>query len=79
MPFNGGTSDWRSDLYSGGRTPYATRVTYSCGLGRKLARYTANATVFDDAQTMECKWDRTWSPPTVGRSIGLAAIDRDLT
>ena len=65
--FNGGVSTWNSALFKGSRTPYGTQVVYSCGLGRKLFKYTENDTIIYDQQVLSCAWDRTyryhpWSP-----------------
>ena len=62
-PYNGGKSDWNAALYNGSRTPYGTKVTYSCGLGRKLLEYTDNGTRLFDSIEYNCEWDRTWEPP----------------
>ena len=62
-PYNGGISDWNEAMYNGSRTPYGTKVTYSCGLGRKLLEYTDNGTRLFDSIEYNCEWDRTWEPP----------------
>ena len=43
--FNSGVSMWNSALFKGSRTPYGTQIVYSCGLGRKLFKYTENDTI----------------------------------
>ena len=55
-------SDWNEALYKGARTPYATVVTYSCGLGRKLFNYDTADTIEYDTANFTCQWDRTWFP-----------------
>ena len=61
-PFNGGKSDWDAISYTGGKTPYNTYVNYSCGLGRKLVKYTPNDTIVYDSIELHCEWNRTWTP-----------------
>ncbi len=64
--FNGGLYDWQSGLYSGGRTPYATEVTYSCGAGRKIFTYDENDNITtSDSQKLACQWTRIWEPTKV--------------
>ena len=57
-------SDWNEAMYNGSRTPYATVVTYSCALGRKLFKYLPDETVMYDKANYTCQWDRTWYPET---------------
>ena len=60
-PFNGGKFDWNT-AHTGGFTPYNTFVTYTCGLGRKLVKYTPNDTIVYDSIDLHCEWNRTWTP-----------------
>ena len=60
-PFNGGQYDWNT-AFIGGFTPYNTFVTYTCGLGRQLVKYTPNDTIFYDSIDLHCEWNRTWTP-----------------
>ena len=60
-PYNGGEYNWNT-AFVGGLTPYNTLVTYTCGLGRRLANYTDNDIIFYDSIDLRCEWDRTWSP-----------------
>ena len=64
--FNGGVYTWNSALFSGSKTPYGTQVVYSCGLGRKLFKYTENDTIISTHQVLACAWDRTWHLETPG-------------
>ena len=64
VPYNGGLSSWNEAQYSGARTPYATVVTYSCDLGRKLFNYSSEKTIMYDSANYTCQWDRTWAPET---------------
>ena len=62
-PYNGGESDWNAAAYGGGRTPFGTAVTYTCGLGRMLARYDERGERdLYNSTTFRCGWDRIWSP-----------------
>ena len=67
-PYNGGQYDW-NNVYEGSKTPYSTMVTYTCGLGRKLIKYTNNGTIQMDKQELTCQWDQTWYPATVMSSM----------
>ena len=59
----GGTSDWDRDTYSGGLTPHGTKVTYSCGLGKRFVRYTENGKgPYYHNKTLTCQWNTTWAP-----------------
>ena len=62
-PYNGGESDWDMDAYEGGRTPFDTVVAYTCGLGRKLAKYLDDGSrLLYDSKTFRCEWNRIWTP-----------------
>ena len=72
-------SDWNEAQYSGSRTPYATVVTYTCGLGRQLFEYLPDETVMYDTANYTCQWDRTWFPETpVDDCEWVACIDPPL-
>ena len=61
-------------MYNGSRTPYGTKVTYSCGLGRQLLQYTYDDEILYNSTQYECQWDRTWYPEReVDARNGLAA------
>ncbi len=68
--YNGGLRDWNSGLFAGGRTPYATEVTYTCGLGRRIFHYDADSklTIMDE-EKLKCQWSRTWEPEKVNLSL----------
>ena len=62
-PYNGGQSDWNKNAYEGTRTPFGTVVTYTCGLGRKLAKYMNDGSrLLYDSKTFRCEWNRIWTP-----------------
>ena len=66
-------------MYNGSRTPYGTKVTYSCGVGRQLLQYTYDDEILYNSTQYECQWDRTWYPEReVDACEWIACIDPPL-
>ncbi len=63
--YNGGEYDWREEHFRGGKTPYSTVVTYTCGLGRKLFSTIGQSETIVDSLALTCKWDWTCNPSAV--------------
>ncbi len=55
----GGFSTWNSSLT--GKTPYLTKVEYTCGPGKKLMKIENGQEVYYDKKTVSCMWNQTYT------------------
>jgi hypothetical protein len=54
---------------------FLTDVTYTCGLGRRLFKFTKDETIIYESKTLHCEWNRTWSPDApVSENIDMAPV-----